>query len=121
MQQQIDLFRETGSATCASLAKKMSTQVAMLRYLDNNDNRKTSPNQNFGRELMELFLLGVGNYTEADVEASTAAWTGHTDNWETDAYVWRREWHDDITKYVPRQTINTRRRLAAVTATRRST
>ena len=41
----------------------------MLRYLDNNQNKKSSPNQNFARELMELFLLGVGNYTEADVEA----------------------------------------------------
>ncbi len=61
----------------------MSTQLAMIRYLDNNDNRKSSPNQNFGRELLELFLLGVGNYTEADVEASTAAWTGHSVDWET--------------------------------------
>ena len=59
---------------------------------------KASPNQNFGRELMELFMLGVGNYTEADVEASTAAWTGHTDDWETDAYVWRADWHDNTTK-----------------------
>jgi uncharacterized protein (DUF1800 family) len=70
----------------------------MIRYLDNNQNRESSPNQNFGRELMELFLLGVGNYTEADVEASTAAWTGHTDNWETDEYVWRGDWHDNANK-----------------------
>jgi uncharacterized protein (DUF1800 family) len=55
---------------------------------------------------MELFLLGVGNYTEADVEASTAAWTGHTDNWETDAYVWRADWHDNATKTLLGQTIN---------------
>jgi uncharacterized protein (DUF1800 family) len=72
----------------------MSTQVAMLRYLDNNQNFDDSPNQNFGRELMELFLLGVGNYTEADVEANTAAWTGHGDQWDTDAYVWRAGRHD---------------------------
>ena len=78
----------------------------MIRYLDNNDNRKSSPNQNFGRELLELFLLGVGNYTEADVEASTAAWTGHTDNWETDAYVWRADWHDNSNKSFLGATIN---------------
>jgi uncharacterized protein (DUF1800 family) len=78
----------------------------MLRYLDNNRNRNTSPNQNFARELMELFLLGVGNYTEADVEAATAAWTGHTDDWRTDAYEWRADWHDGSTKSFLGQTIN---------------
>ena len=78
MRLQIDLFRKNGLGNVRDLAKPMSTQVAMLRYLDNNQNKKTSPNQNFARELMELFLLGVGNYTEADVEASAAAWTGHT-------------------------------------------
>ena len=56
---------------------------------------------------MELFLLGVGNYTEADVEAATAAWTGHTDDWETDVYVWRPEWHDNSTKTYLGRTINT--------------
>jgi uncharacterized protein (DUF1800 family) len=106
MQQQLDLFRREGMGFVPSLAKKMAVQVAMLRYLDNNDNRKTSPNQNFGRELMELFLLGVGNYTEADVEASTAAWTGHTDNWESNAYVWRDDWHDGHHKQLLGQTIN---------------
>jgi uncharacterized protein (DUF1800 family) len=98
MQQQIDAFRKDGMGNVRQLAKQMATQVAMIRYLDNNQNRESSPNQNFGRELMELFLLGVGNYTEADVEASTAAWTGHTDNWETDEYVWRGDWHDNANK-----------------------
>jgi len=78
----------------------MSTQVAMIRYLDNNQNKKSSPNQNFARELMELFLLGVGNYTEADVEAATLAWTGHSDQWddEVDAYRWQAGWHDSSRK-----------------------
>jgi uncharacterized protein (DUF1800 family) len=106
MQQQIDGFRSGALGNLRSLAKQMSTQVAMIRYLDNNDNRESSPNQNFGRELMELFLLGVGNYTERDVEASTAAWTGHTDNWETGAYVWRADWHDNSTKSYLGVTIN---------------
>jgi uncharacterized protein (DUF1800 family) len=84
----------------------MSRQVAMLRYLDNNRNRNTSPNQNFARELMELFILGVGNYREADVEAATAAWTGHSDDWETGAYVWRSDWHDGTSKQFLGRTIN---------------
>jgi uncharacterized protein (DUF1800 family) len=55
---------------------------------------------------MELFMLGVGNYLEADVEACTAAWTGHTDNWETDQYVWEPTWHDSATKTYLGQQIN---------------
>ncbi|MFW2334677.1 DUF1800 family protein [Ilumatobacter sp.] len=106
MQEQIDTFRFGALSNVRSLATTMSTQVAMLRYLDNNRNRNTSPNQNFARELMELFLLGVGNYTEADVEAATAAWTGHTDNWQTDEYVWRADWHDGSNKSYLGRTIN---------------
>ncbi|MFP5489644.1 MAG: DUF1800 family protein [Acidimicrobiia bacterium] len=106
MREQIDLFRRNGLGNLRDLAIDMSTQVAMLRYLDNNQNKQTSPNQNFARELMELFLLGVGNYTEADVEAATAAWTGHTDRWDTDEYVWRSDWHDASTKSFLGRTIN---------------
>ena len=94
MREQIDLFRSAGlgptDAATGNVARLMtvaSTQVALLRYLDNDLNLAASPNQNFARELMELFLLGVGNYTESDVEAATAAWTGHgRPNFETDAY-----------------------------------
>jgi uncharacterized protein (DUF1800 family) len=108
MREQIDLWRTDGLGNVRSLAKTMSTQVAMIRYLDNNENKASSPNQNFARELMELFLLGVGNYTEADVEASTAAWTGHSDQWddESDPYRWRDEWHDGSTKSFLGQSIN---------------
>ena len=106
MREQIDLFRREGLSNLRSLAISMSTQVAMLRYLDNNQNKRTSPNQNFARELMELFLLGVGNYTEADVEAATAAWTGHTDQWDTGAYVWNHDWHDPSTKSFLGRSIN---------------
>jgi uncharacterized protein (DUF1800 family) len=109
MREQIDLWRREGLGNIRSLATTMSTQVAMLRYLDNNQNKKRSPNQNFARELMELFLLGVGNYTEADVEASTAAWTGHSDQWNDDVapYRWRPEWHDASVKSFLGRTINT--------------
>ena len=77
MMSQNKLYRDNAFGNLAPLAQAMAIEPAMLRYLDNVDNTKTSPNQNFGRELLELFLLGVGNYTEADVEAATRAWTGH--------------------------------------------
>lgn len=106
MREQIDLFRHSALGNVRAIAKTMSRQVAMIRYLDNNRNRNTSPNQNFARELMELFILGVGNYREADVEAATAAWTGHTDDWQTGNYVWRPDWHDGSTKQFLGRTIN---------------
>ena len=101
MQEQIDLFRRRGlgprtaGGNVADLVKATAVQIAMLRYLDNVQNFARSPNQNFARELMELFLLGVGNYTEADVEAATAAWTGHTQRrWDQPIYEFHPELHD---------------------------
>jgi uncharacterized protein (DUF1800 family) len=115
MREQIDLWRREGLSSIRTLATTMSTQVAMIRYLDNNQNKKSSPNQNFARELMELFLLGVGNYTEADVEAATAAWTGHTDQWDDDVspYRWRSDWHDASAKDFLGRRINTDSSTAA--------
>jgi uncharacterized protein (DUF1800 family) len=109
MREQIDLWRREGLGDIGSIATTMSTQVAMIRYLDNNQNKKSSPNQNFARELMELFLLGVGNYSEADVEAATAAWTGHSDQWNDDVspYRWRADWHDASPKTFLGRQINT--------------
>lgn len=108
MREQTDLWRAGGLGNIRTLARTMSTQVAMIRYLDNNQNTASSPNQNFARELMELFLLGVGNYTEADVEASTAAWSGHSDQWDDDVspYRWRSSWHDPAPKQYLGSTIN---------------
>ena len=106
MRQQIDLYRREGLTNLRTLAKKMSLTVAMLKYLDNNVNRNTSPNQNFARELMELFMLGVGNYTEADVEAASRAWTGHSYDSTTKAYLWRSTWHDGARKSFLGATIN---------------
>jgi uncharacterized protein (DUF1800 family) len=107
MRVQIDTFRREGLGNLRNLAITISTQPAMLRYLDNDRNLKSSPNQNFARELMELFLLGVGNYTEADVEASAAAWTGHTTSGTgIPAYSWRADWHDASPKQFLGRTIN---------------
>ena len=60
------------------LVKKMSIEPLMLRYLDNWLNVVNGPNENFGRELLELFLLGVDRYTQTEVAEVSRAWTGHT-------------------------------------------
>ena len=114
MQKQIDLFRREGlgpndaaTGDIGQLMKDMAIQVAMLKYLDNDQNRASSPNQNFARELMELFLLGVGNYTEADVEAATAAWTGHgRPRWDVDEYEFYPDEHENAPQQFLGQTIN---------------
>ena len=64
------LFRTAGAGGFESLVQQMSLQVAMLIYLDNDPNSKGAPNENFARELMELFTLGVNQYTQDDVVAS---------------------------------------------------
>jgi uncharacterized protein (DUF1800 family) len=98
MMDQNALFRNQGLGSLRPMAQTMALQPAMLLYLDNAENTKGSPNQNFARELLELFLLGVGNYTEADVEAATAAWTGHNIDWNTNTYLWRPAQHDNSNK-----------------------
>ena len=79
MQQQNELFRQKGLGRFSDLVLEVARNPAMLRYLDNNRNVKGKPNENFARELMELFTLGVhGGYTERDVQESARAFTGWT-------------------------------------------
>jgi uncharacterized protein (DUF1800 family) len=77
MYQQNALFRANATANFRDLVQSMSLQPAMLIWLDNDPNVKGSPNENFARELMELFTLGVNQYSQDDVVASARAWTGH--------------------------------------------
>jgi uncharacterized protein (DUF1800 family) len=90
------LFRAEGLGSFENLVQKMSKQVAMLIYLDNDPNEKGSPNENFARELMELFTLGVNQYTQDDVVASARAWTGHNVDYNAvpRAYRFYPERHD---------------------------
>ncbi len=74
---QSQVFRTLGLGNFEDLVQAVAVTPAMLAYLDNNTNVAGAPNENFARELMELFTLGVGNYTEDDVRASARAWTGH--------------------------------------------
>ncbi len=73
---QILMFREIALADLRSILIETSKDPAMIFWLDNNENVKEEPNENYGRELLELFSMGVGNYTEEDVKASTQAFTG---------------------------------------------
>ncbi|MEM7340728.1 MAG: DUF1800 domain-containing protein [Actinomycetota bacterium] len=91
---QNQLFRTHGLGSFEQLLQRASVQPAMLRYLDNNRNSAGRPNDNFARELMELFTLGVGNYTEDDVAESARAWTGHSIDKHTGAYRFIPEAHD---------------------------
>ncbi len=98
MMWQNQLYRTMALGDFVALAQAMALEPAMLVYLSNGDNVKSSPNQNFARELMELFLLGVDNYTEQDVEASAAAWTGYNYDYNTKQYVYRAHKHNNNDK-----------------------
>lgn len=74
---QNQLFRKHGLGNVKDLMWRTSIDPAMLLYLDNRRNTVRAPNENFSRELMELFVTGIGHYTEADVRESARAWTGH--------------------------------------------
>jgi uncharacterized protein (DUF1800 family) len=88
------LWRRYALGNLREFAQAMAIDPAMLDYLDNRYSGKWGPNQNFARELMELFLLGVGNYTEDDVETASYAWTGHSVADDDDTYLFRADWHD---------------------------
>ena len=78
MHQQNQLLREHALDTYDIILKAVSRDPAMLIWLDNRANRRGAPNENYARELMELFTLGVGNYTEQDVKEAARALTGWT-------------------------------------------
>jgi uncharacterized protein (DUF1800 family) len=76
MARQIDLFRAQGLGNFRTLLAAVSTDPAMSVWLDNRSNTKAHPNENYAREVMELFALGLGAYTEDDVKAGARALTG---------------------------------------------
>lgn len=76
MVDQNQLFREHALGSYADLLAEVMRDPAMLRYLDNDSNTRESPNENLAREVMELFSLGEGNYSERDVQEAARALTG---------------------------------------------
>ncbi len=75
---QTNTFRRHGLGTFRNLLSELSRDPAMIFWLDNKDNHKDAPNENYGRELLELFSMGIGTYTESDVKAAARAFTGWT-------------------------------------------
>lgn len=86
-----------------TLLLEVSKSPAMLDYLNNQQNRKGHPNENFSRELMELFTLGHGNYTEQDIKEAARAFTGWSYN-KTGEFEFNPKVHDDKQKTVFGQT-----------------
>lgn len=80
MLRQNQMFRRHASGGFRDLLVGILKDPAMLVYLDNGENVKQHPNENFGRELLELFTMGVGNYTERDVREAARAFTGWTND-----------------------------------------
>ena len=101
MWDQIRIFRRYAMGSFDDLVRRTAVHPAMLVHLDNQHNTVWEPQENFGREIMELYTCGVGNFTEADVVAMTNAWTGHnTAGWDDvneiwdSTYVYRSDDHD---------------------------
>ncbi|MGH8104623.1 MAG: DUF1800 domain-containing protein, partial [bacterium] len=76
MYNQNEFFRQNTLGKFRDILIGISKDPAMLRYLDNNTNRKEHPNENYARELLELFSMGVGHYTDFDVKEAARAFTG---------------------------------------------
>ncbi len=95
---QNELFRKHALGNFGELLFAIIRDPAMLAYLDNNDSRKGRPNENLAREIMELFALGIGNYTEKDIKEGARALTGYTFN--DDEFVFRQNDHDTGSKSI---------------------
>jgi len=94
---QNQLYRSYALGNIRKLTLAVSHDPAMLKYLDNRDNRAKHPNENYARELMELFTLGIGNYTEQDVRESARAFTGYMLD-DDDQFAFYARQHDDGSK-----------------------
>src|SRR6202030_865087 len=83
---QNDTLRRNALGSFATLVKKMLRDPAMMIYLDLEQSRREHPNENWARELMELFTVGIGNYSEDDIRASARAFTGYRIDMTTQQY-----------------------------------
>lgn len=93
------VIRENALGKFGDLLLAVSKSPAMLQFLNNQQNRKAHPNENFAREVMELFTLGRGNYTEADIREAARAFTG----WSFDkdgGFEFRARVHDEGEKTI---------------------
>ncbi len=95
---QLKRFHDLALGNFSDLLHAIIRDPAMLRYLDNDQNRKGKPNENLARELMELFSLGIGNYTEQDIHEGARALTGWSiERWN---FQFRERQHDNTPKTI---------------------
>ncbi len=92
------VFRNQGMGSFRELVRTVGKSAAMMRYLDQQKSNKTKPNENWARELMELFTLGIGSYTEADIKDAARAFTGWYQR-DGEFYIAPRQ-HDDGMKSI---------------------
>ena len=88
------LLRKYAFGNFRDLLHAISEDPAMILYLDNQSNRKGKPNENYARELLELFTLGEGNYTEQDIKEAARAFTGYQINRQTGEFYINFRQHD---------------------------
>lgn len=96
--QQNQMFRAQAVGNFGELLRGIIRDPAMLGYLDNHLNRRASPNENLAREIMELFALGEGNYSESDIREGARALTGYS--FEGNQFVFRQALHDTGSKRI---------------------
>jgi uncharacterized protein (DUF1800 family) len=96
LSQYLETLYTNGLSSFQDLALATSQTPAMLRYLDNDQNKKEKPNENFARELLELFTLGIGHYSEEDVSAAARAFTGWSYDGKSDnpIFIFNEKQHD---------------------------
>jgi uncharacterized protein (DUF1800 family) len=104
MWQQNELLREHAFGNFGLMVKAISRDPAMLIWLDTRESRKDHPNENFAREVMELFTLGIGNYTENDVQQAARAFTGYRIDPRDETFRYAPFQHDDGVKQFLGQT-----------------
>ena len=92
-QELLNVIRTNALGNFGDLLKAVSKSASMLQFLNNQQNRKQHPNENFAREVMELFTSGRGNYTEHDVKEAARAFTGWGFNPQGE-FVFRQMFHD---------------------------
>jgi uncharacterized protein (DUF1800 family) len=100
MYRQNVLLRRHARGNFGLLLHAVAKDPAMLIYLDNASNRKGQANENFAREVMELFTLGEGNYSERDVKEAARSFTGWSVERDSGRFLWRGGMHDDGVKTV---------------------
>lgn len=93
-----EVLRRFAFGPAPSLTKAVTRSPAMIDYLDLKDSKRDAPNENFARELFELFVLGEGNYTEADIKEAARAFTGYRQRFGD--FVFARAQHDTGSKTV---------------------